>query len=95
MRFVIKRDELLKALLIAGRAVNSKSSAVPVLANLKLELDEKGLSITGSNYELTIKTSIPYTRNDVEIISKFFQSDKTTSFNLKISSFIDLESDNK
>ena len=68
MRFVIKRDELLKALLIAGRAVNSKSSAVPVLANLKLELDERGLSITGSNYELTIKTTIPYTRNDVEII---------------------------
>ena len=68
MRFVIKRDELLKALLIAGRAVNSKSSAVPVLANLKLELDERGLSITGSNYELTIKTTIPYTRNDDEII---------------------------
>ena len=68
MRFVIKRDELLKALLIAGRAVNSKSSAVPVLANLKLELDEKGLSITGSNYELTIKTTVPYARNDVEII---------------------------
>lgn len=68
MRFVIKRDELLKALLIAGRAVNSKSSAVPVLANLKLELNEKGLSITGSNYELTIKTTVPYTRNDVEII---------------------------
>ena len=68
MRFIIKRDEFLKALLIAGRAVNSKNSAVPVLANLKLELDEKGLSITGSNYELTIKTSIPYTRNDVEII---------------------------
>lgn len=68
MRFVIKRDELLKALLIAGRAVNSKSSAVPVLANLKLELNEKGLSITGSNYELTIRTTVPYTRNDVEII---------------------------
>lgn len=68
MRFVIKRDELLKALLIAGRAVNSKSSAVPVLANLKLELDEKGLSITGSNYELTIKTTVPYARNEVEII---------------------------
>ena len=68
MRFVIKRDEFLKALLIAGRAVNSKSSAVPVLANLKFELDERGLSITGSNYELTIKTTVPYTRNDVEII---------------------------
>ena len=68
MRFVIKRDEFLKGLLIAGRAVNSKNSAVPVLANLKLELDEKGLSITGSNYELTIKTTIPYTVNEVEII---------------------------
>ena len=68
MRFVIKRDEFLKGLLIAGRAVNSKNSAVPVLANLKLELDERGLSITGSNYELTIKTTIPYTNGEVEII---------------------------
>ena len=68
MRFIIKRDEFLKALLIAGRAVNSKNSAVPVLANLKLDLDDKGLSITGSNYELTIKTSIPYSIDDREII---------------------------
>ena len=68
MRFVIKRDEFLKALLIAGRAVNSKNSAVPVLANFKFELDEKGLSVTGSNYELTIKTNIPYSLNDREII---------------------------
>ena len=68
MRFVIKRDEFLKSLLVAGRAVNSKNSAVPVLANFKLELDDTGLSITGSNYELTIKTHIPYTINDCEII---------------------------
>lgn len=68
MRFVIKRDEFLKALLIAGRAVNSKSSAVPVLANLKLELNERGLFITGSNYELTICTSVPYSRDDFELI---------------------------
>ena len=68
MRFVIKRNEFLKGLSVAGRAVNSKNSAVPVLANLKLELDDKGLSITGSNYELTIKTVIPFTINDQEII---------------------------
>ena len=68
MRFVVKRDEFLKALSVAGRAVNSKSSAVPVLANLKLELNEYGLFITGSNYELTIRTSIPFSRNDVELI---------------------------
>ena len=82
MRFVIKRDEFLKSLLIAGRAVNSKSSAVPVLANLKLELNEKGLFITGSNYELTICTSIPYTKNDVELIRN--AKEGTTLVNAKI-----------
>ena len=82
MRFVIKRDEFLKGLLIAGRAVNSKSSAVPVLANLKLELNDKGLFITGSNYELTICTAIPYTRNDVELIRNVKEG--TTLVNAKI-----------
>ena len=82
MRFIVKRDEFLKALLVAGRAVNSKSSAVPVLSNLKLELNEKGLAITGSNYELTIKTTIPYSRNDVELIRNFQEG--TTLVNAKI-----------
>ena len=82
MRFVIKRDEFLKALLIAGRAVNSKNSAVPVLANFKLDLDDKGLSVTGSNYELTIKTSIPYSQDDREIIRNVQEG--TTLVNAKI-----------
>lgn len=68
MRFIVKRDEFLKALLVVGRAVNSKSSAVPILANFKFSLTDEGLWITGSNYELTIQTKIPYFRNDVEII---------------------------
>ena len=82
MRFIIKRDEFLKGLSVAGRAVNSKSSAVPVLANLKLELDDKGLNITGSNYELTIKTTIPYTRDEVELIRNAQQG--ATLVNAKI-----------
>ena len=82
MRFVIKRDEFLKALLIAGRAVNSKNSAVPVLANFKLDLDDKGLSVTGSNYELTIKTSIPYSQDEREIIRNVQEG--TTLVNAKI-----------
>ena len=82
MRFIIKRDEFLKSLLIAGRAVNSKNSAVPVLANLKLELDDRGLSITGSNYELTIKTTIPFAIDDKEIIRNIQEG--TTLVNAKI-----------
>ena len=68
MRFIVKREELLKALLIVGRAVNSKSSAVPVLSNLKFELNDQGLYLTGSNFDLTIQTKIPYSKDDVEII---------------------------
>ena len=82
MRFIIRRDEFLKALLIAGRAVNSKNSAVPVLANLKLDLSDLGLSITGSNYELTIQTTIPFMVNDQEIIRNVQEG--TTLVNAKI-----------
>lgn len=67
MRFTIKREELLKGLTVASRAVASKV-ATPVLANLKIELDENGLFITGSNYDLTIKTFIPYKSGENEII---------------------------
>ena len=45
MRFTIKREELLKALNIASKAVASKS-AIPVLINFKLELNEEGLVIS-------------------------------------------------
>lgn len=68
MRFIVKREEFLKALLIAGRAVNSKSSAVPALSNFKFDLDENGLSVTGSNYELTIQTTIPVKKDEQELI---------------------------
>ena len=71
MRFIVRRDEFLKALLIAGRAVNSKSSAMPELSNLKFSLSDEGLFVTGSNYELTIQTKIPFSINDVEIIRNF------------------------
>ena len=82
MRFIVKRDEFLKALLVVGRAVNSKSSAVPVLANLKFSLNDEGLFITGSNFELTIQTKIPYSVNDVEIIRNYEEGE--TLINAKI-----------
>lgn len=71
MRFIVKREEFLKALLVVGRAVNNKSSANPVLTNIKLSLTDEGLFMTGSNYDLTIQTKIPYTVNDVEVIRNF------------------------
>ena len=70
MRLTIKREEFLKGLSTASRAVASKV-AVAVLANLKIELNENGLFITGSNYDLTIKTQVPYRFNGMEIIRNY------------------------
>ena len=81
MRFTIKREEFLKGLTIANRAVASKA-AVPVLLNLKIELNENGLFITGSNYEITIKTFVPYRFNEMEIIRNYKEG--ATLINAKI-----------
>ena len=70
MRLTIKREEFLKGLSVASRAVASKV-AVAVLANLKIDLNENGLFITGSNYDLTIKTQVPYRFNGVDIIRNY------------------------
>ena len=70
MKFTIKREEFLKGLNIAARAVSNKAS-VPVLENLKLDLDEKGLFITGSNSDITIKTQVPYKLGDEDIIRNY------------------------
>lgn len=71
MRFTIKREEFLKGLLTASRAVTGKASVVPVLSNLKMDLNDLGLFITGSNYDLTIKTFVPYIIDNVEIIRNY------------------------
>ena len=81
MRFTIKREEFLKGLLTASRAVASKV-AVPVLSNLKIELDENGLFITGSNYDLTIKTLVPYKDGEIEVIRNYKEG--ATLINSKI-----------
>lgn len=81
MRFTIARDEFLKGLNIASRAVASKS-AIPVLNNLKIDLDETGLYLTGSNNDLSIKTMIPYSENGKEIIRNYKEG--STLINAKI-----------
>ena len=68
MRFTINRDAFLKGLNIAGKAIGSKSP-IPVMMNFKLHLTVEGLSIVGSNNELTIKTVVPMNEGDNKVIS--------------------------
>ena len=67
MRFTIKKEPFLKTLTIAGRAAPVKS-AVPALSNIKFDLNEKGLELTGCNGEMTIDSVVPYMIGEEEII---------------------------
>ncbi len=68
MRFTINRDAFLKGLNIAGKAIGSKSP-IPVMMNFKLQLTLEGLSIIGSNNELTIKTLVTANEGEEKIIT--------------------------
>jgi DNA polymerase III subunit beta len=67
MRFTIDREQFLKGLNIAGHAISNKS-ANPILLNLKLELTQRGLEITGSDGDVSIWTMVPAVMGDKEII---------------------------
>ena len=84
MRFTINREEFLKGLTTAVRAINSKNP-IAALTNLKIELNENGLFITGSNRDLTIRTLVPYFLNEKEIIRNYQYG--SVLVNLKIVDF--------
>jgi len=68
MKFTIKRDEFLKGLNVASKAIGSKSP-IPVMMNLKLTLTVEGLFIMGSNNEITIQTLIPTMNGEEKTIT--------------------------
>ena len=67
MRFTVSKDQFLKALNAASHAIAAKNP-IPSLNNFKLELSEKGLEVTGSNSEITIRSIVPYRSGETEII---------------------------
>ena len=67
MRFTVSKDQFLKALNAASHAIAPKNP-IPALSNFKLELSEKGLEVTGSNSEITIRSIVPHRIGETEII---------------------------
>lgn len=69
MKFTVAREELLKALHIASKAIAVKTP-IPVLSNFKLVLNDKGLTIISSNNELSIITRVPYANKGKTLITE-------------------------
>ena len=57
MKFTIKRSVLLNALSNVSRAVSLKSP-LPALTGIKFDLSEEALTLTGSDSDITIQTTI-------------------------------------
>lgn len=70
MRFTINKNEFLKGLLIASKAVGSKSTN-PTLLGFKIEMADDGLEITASNEDIAIWTLVPVAKDDKEIIRNY------------------------
>lgn len=59
MKFRCERDVLSEAIGSAGRAVASRSGALPILSGLLVRSSEEGVELAGSDLELTIRVSAP------------------------------------
>jgi len=63
MKFTIKREILLDALIKVSKAISTKN-LIPVLAGIKFELKKKKLTLTASDNDITIQTIIESNNSD-------------------------------
>lgn len=59
MKFRCERDLLVDALSTAGRAVTGRGGALPVLSGVRINAADDRIEVTGSDLDLTIRSSIP------------------------------------
>lgn len=70
MKFEVVRDELLDGLNDVMKAISQKV-AIPILTGIKIEVDNKGMTMVGSNSDITISTFIPVERDGEQLIEVF------------------------
>src|SRR5699024_12824715 len=66
-KFEIVRDELINRIKDIMKSISSKV-AIPILTGIKIEIDEKGMTMTGSDSDITICTFIPTEKDGKELI---------------------------
>ena len=69
MKIKIKKELLLENLNKVSKAISTKN-LIPILSGIKFELDNKGLTLTASDNDITIQTFIPVTNNEDMLIEK-------------------------
>ncbi|MCM0582435.1 DNA polymerase III subunit beta [Weissella diestrammenae] len=67
MQFTINRQAFIKALNNVNRAISSRT-AMPILTNIKMILTDTGLTLTGSDTDISIETTIPVSDDIAKLV---------------------------
>ncbi|OEF99629.1 DNA polymerase III subunit beta [Vulcanibacillus modesticaldus] len=70
MHFTIKKSHLVDALSHVNKAVSAKN-AISILTGIKFEISNDGLTLTGSDSDISIQIFIPSVLNEDEIVQIF------------------------
>ncbi|WP_141434450.1 DNA polymerase III subunit beta [Bacillus sp. 03113] len=67
MRFIIQRDRLVQSVQDVMKAVSSRTT-IPILTGIKIVATEDGVTLTGSDSDISIESFIPIDEDDKEIV---------------------------
>lgn len=71
MKFTIRRQHLLASIQEVSNAISPRAAVVPILTGMKLMMKNNVLTLTGSNSDITIESTIPSMIDDTEIIQDY------------------------
>src|SRR5699024_5813549 len=62
MKFTIQRDKLITSVQDVMKAISSRT-AIPILTGMKIEAKQHGITLTGSDSDISIESFIPTEKN--------------------------------
>jgi DNA polymerase III subunit beta len=67
MKFTVQKDHLVKAVQDVMRAVSSRTT-IPILTGIKLVITNEGLTLTGSDSDISIESYLPTVLDDQQLV---------------------------
>lgn len=64
MRFIIQRDQLMASIQDVMKAISARA-AIPILTGIKIEVNQRGIILTGSDSDISIESYTPAEENGI------------------------------
>ncbi|WP_138419179.1 DNA polymerase III subunit beta [Aquibacillus sediminis] len=69
MKFIIQRDQLMESVQNVMKAISSRTT-IPILTGMKIEANENGIKLTGSDSDISIESFIPKEEDGIEYVEQ-------------------------